>query len=174
MNSHRNRKKITILAVSIILVLCLSIVGWWLIHTNENLKTTKEFDGMKIDQIRIINDENQILELEVKIADEPDEQAAGFQYIAREIIEKTVILFVFPLENNGKFHMQNVEASLDIAFIKTNGTIIDILRMDPNPIQLYGTSESFKYVIEARAGFFQDMKISAGKSKLIVESVPST
>ncbi|MEM2868627.1 MAG: DUF192 domain-containing protein [Candidatus Bathyarchaeia archaeon] len=137
-----------------------------------NQRTTKEFQKMETAKIRIINDDGQVLELEVKIADEPDEHAAGFQNVSRSIIEKTLILFVFPSEINAFFHMRNVEASLDIAFIKADGTIIEIMRMDPDQNRLYGPSELFKYAIEAPPGFFQSKKISAGKSRLIVESIP--
>ncbi|MBO3800322.1 MAG: DUF192 domain-containing protein [Candidatus Brockarchaeota archaeon] len=125
---------------------------------------------METAKIKIVNDEGQVLELEVKVADEPDERAAGFQNISRSIMEKTIILFVFPSEINGLFHMRNVEASLDIAFVKANGTIIEIMRMDPDPSRLYGPNESFKYAIEAPPGFFEEKKITSKRSRLIVES----
>ncbi|MEM2930171.1 MAG: DUF192 domain-containing protein [Thermoproteota archaeon] len=141
---------------------------------NGGLRVTMEFQKMGTAKIKIINDEAQILELEVKIADEPDERAAGFQNISRSIMEKTLILFVFPGEINVLFHMRNVEASLDIAFIKADGTIVWIVHMDPSPTKLYGVDESFKYAIEAPPGFFEEKKITPGKSKLIVESVPSS
>ena len=54
---------------------------------------------------------------------EPDERAAGFQNISRSVIEKTLILFFFPSEINGLFHVRNVEVSLDIAFVKTDGAL---------------------------------------------------
>jgi uncharacterized membrane protein (UPF0127 family) len=59
--------------------------------------------------------------------------------------------------------MRNVEASLDIAFIKADGTIIGIIQMDPDPNRLYGPNESFKYAIETPAGFFEGKRITAGK-----------
>jgi uncharacterized membrane protein (UPF0127 family) len=139
----------------------------------KNLRVTDEFQKMETVKIMIVNDENQVLELEVKVADEPDERAAGFQNISRSIIEKTLIIFVFPSEIGGLFHMRNVEASLDIAFVKANGTIIEIIRMDPDPNRLYGPNESFKYAIEAPAGFFEEKRITPGKSKLLTESIPS-
>lgn len=162
-------KKKNIIAISILL--CLSFTGWWLIYLGVISNTTDEFNKMGIGIIKIINDKNQILELEIKIADEDNERSAGFQYISKEIIEKTIILFIFPYEMQGVFHMRNVEAPLDIAFIKTNGTIIEILQMTPSQTQLYSPKNSFKYAIEAREGFFKDNKISAGISKLDVTSI---
>ncbi|MEM2088595.1 MAG: DUF192 domain-containing protein [Thermoproteota archaeon] len=165
------RRRRTLLTLSVfILVLVLFLVVYVAINDS---RVTEAFQKMETMKIKIVNDENQVLELEVKVADEPDERAAGFQNISRSIMEKTLILFVFPSEINALFHMRNVEASLDIAFIKADGTIIGILRMDPDPSRLYGPNESFKYAIEAPPGFFEGKKITAGNSKLITESIPN-
>lgn len=160
--------------VAILILLLVSFSIMFLIQILQiiNQRTTKEFQKMETAKIKIVNDEDQVLELEVKIADEPDEHAAGFQNISRSIMEKTLILFVFPSEVNVFFHMRNVEASLDIAFIKADGTIIEIMRMNPNQNRLYGPDEGFKYAIEAPSGFFESKKISAGKSRLMIETVP--
>ncbi|MGQ9479681.1 MAG: DUF192 domain-containing protein [Thermoproteota archaeon] len=120
-------------------------------------------------KISIVNEEGSILEFEAKVADEPDEQVAGFQNIDKSIVEKTLILFIFPYEIDVKFHMRNVETSLDIAFVKSDGTIIGIIRMDPDPEKTYGISQKFKYAIEAPLGFFQRNNITAGKSHLLVD-----
>jgi hypothetical protein len=42
---------------------------------------TPEFEKMGVGKLRLSNDRGSVLELEVKVADEPDERAAGFQYI---------------------------------------------------------------------------------------------
>ncbi|MEM2057894.1 MAG: DUF192 domain-containing protein [Thermoproteota archaeon] len=158
--------------VIILFVSALVLLFFWTYFNNDSLRVTKEFKKMGIARIQIVNDEGRILELEVKVADEPDEHAAGFQNISKSIVQKTIILFVFPDEVNGLFHMRNVEASLDIAFIKADGTILEILRMDPSATKLYGVNESFKYAIEAPAGFFEEKKITPERSRLIVDSIP--
>lgn len=173
MEAKRSGKIIAVWAAFVLLLVLLAFIGWRLVYkSNERFKTTEAFDKMEVGQIKIINDEGKTLELEMKVADEDDERLAGFQNIGEGVIEKSLILFVFPYEITGKFHMRNVVAPLDIAFIKADGTIIEILRMDPSPTQLYGPQDSFKYALEARAGFFKDKKISAGSSKLVVEPIP--
>ncbi|MEM2941705.1 MAG: DUF192 domain-containing protein [Thermoproteota archaeon] len=161
------------MAILILLLVSSSIVVLIQILQTINQRITKEFQKMETAKIKILNDEGRVLELEVKVADEPDERAAGFQNISRSIMEKTLILFIFPGEINGLFHMRNVEASLDIAFIKADGTIIEIMRMDPDPSRLYGPNEGFKYTIEAPPGFFEERGITPSKSKLITESIPT-
>jgi uncharacterized membrane protein (UPF0127 family) len=133
---------------------------------------TPEFEKMEVANIRLSNDQGNILELEVKVADEPDERAAGFQYISRSVIERSLILFVFPEETHALFHMRNVEASLDIGFFRADGTVVDILRMEPDN-RLYGPAEAFKYALEARAGFFAEKGIGRS-SRLLVESLLRT
>lgn len=161
--------------ILLILLVAAPVLLWVLASrfSDGGLRVTKEFQKMNVAKIKIVNDDDQVLELEVKVADEPDEYAAGFQNISRSILEKSLILFVFPDEINALFHMRNVEASLDIAFIKADGTIVGIVRMDPSLTKLYGIDESFRYAIEARAGFFEEKRITR-RSRLIVESVPSS
>jgi uncharacterized protein len=138
--------------------------------------TTAEFDQMTERVVELVNDAGQLLALPTKIADEPQEQAAGFQFIAPEVIEQSLILFIFSEPRVTRFHMRNVRAPLDIAFIASDGAILDIQRMQPElaaagPFgRTYGPGKPFQYALEARAGFFHDRRISAGTSRL--RSIP--
>ena len=167
-NKKINRLKIVILSV-IIIALLFSILFW---YSHRNIYSLKTFEEMGIHQIEITNDENQTLIFIAKIADDVDEQEAGFQYINQTTIENTIILFIFKSDIYGDFHMQNVESPLDIAFIKSNGIIIAIMSMNMSATKTYSPNEEFRYAIEARADFFKDNKISANNSSLIIGSLP--
>ncbi len=106
--------------------------------------------------------------LRVKAADTPDRQAAGFQCATPEEIHRNLILFDFGDEIVTQFHMKNVPAPLDIAFIKADGRIFSILRMEPSPTRLYGPMGSFRYALEARAGFYQSQGIRQGDARLVL------
>ena len=106
--------------------------------------------------------------IRVKLADTGERQAGGFQCATREEIQRELILFDFGQEITTQFHMQNVPAALDIAFIKGDGRIFSILRMDPSPTTLYGPMGSFRYALEARAGFFESQGIRQGEARLVV------
>ncbi len=106
--------------------------------------------------------------LRVKVADTSERQAGGFQCATREEIQHDLILFDFGQEITSQFHMQNVPAALDIAFIKSDGRIFSILRMDPSPTALYGPMGSFRFALEARAGFFESQGIRQGEARLVV------
>lgn len=108
------------------------------------------------------------LALRVKMADSGERQAGGFQCATPDEIKRHLILFDFGKEIFTQFHMQNVPAALDIAFIKGDGRIFAILKMDPSPTELYGPLGEFRYALEAHAGFFASQGIRQGEAKLVV------
>jgi len=108
------------------------------------------------------------LALRVRTADTPERQAGGFQCATKEEIERNLILFDFGDEIITQFHMRNVPAPLDIAFVKADGRIFSILRMDPSPARLYGPMGPFRYAIEARAGFYESQGIRQGEARLVL------
>jgi uncharacterized membrane protein (UPF0127 family) len=108
------------------------------------------------------------LALRVKAADTPDRQAGGFQCATPEEIQRNLILFDFGQEILTQFHMRNVPAALDIAFIKADGSIFAILKMEPSPSNLYGPMGPFRYALEARAGFYASQGIRQGEARLVV------
>jgi uncharacterized membrane protein (UPF0127 family) len=108
------------------------------------------------------------LALRVKTADSADRQAGGFQCSTPQEINRNLILFDFGDEILTQFHMRNVPAPLDIAFVKADGRIFAILRMDPSPTQLYGPMGPFRYALEARAGFYESQGIRQGEARLIL------
>ena len=110
---------------------------------------------------------NKTLALRVKAADTSERQAGGFQCATPAEIQRHLILFDFGEEILTQFHMQNVAAPLDIAFIKADGRIFSILRMAPSPTQLYGPMGPFRYAIEARAGFYESQGIRQGDARVV-------
>ena len=108
------------------------------------------------------------LAVRVKAADNSERQAGGFQCATAEEIQRHLILFDFGDEIVTQFHMKNVRAPLDIAFVKADGRIFSILRMDPSPTRLYGPMGPFRYAIEARAGFYDSQGIRQGEARLVL------
>jgi uncharacterized membrane protein (UPF0127 family) len=139
--------------------------------------TTPEFDRMRNCTVWLITDVGKPLTIDVKLADEPKLQAAGFQRIGEAVIEKSFILFVYDHEEIRQFHMRNVRAPLDIAFFDSEGTMQGVLLMKPDAampapfLNLYKPIKPFQYALEARAGFFQDQGLSAGRGRLQVGSL---
>jgi uncharacterized membrane protein (UPF0127 family) len=106
------------------------------------------------------------------IADENLERSAGFQDICPDVISRTLILFIFPNEFIPSFHMRNVHAPLDIAFLDATGLVVDIQTMDTyvlgarnNP--LYSPSTRSKAALEADVGFFEQQGVEVDVSRII-------
>jgi len=109
--------------------------------------------------------------LNVLLADDAFERAAGFQSICPSVIEETLILFQYSAAIEGKFHMQNVHAPLDIVFFDAAGRFLQYMKMetytkDSKP--LYGPGRPFQYALEAPVGFFAKNAITAYPSQLLL------
>lgn len=127
----------------------------------------ESFAGMPIRMVSVQAGSRSIA-LRVKAADTGERQAGGFQCATPEEIKRHLILFDFGREIVTQFHMQNVPAALDIAFVKEDGRIFAILKMDPSPTELYGPLGPFRYAVEAHAGFFASQGIRQGEARLVL------
>ena len=137
-------------------------------------KSIERLSKMHVEEISLLNDAGKIINLESHIADDNRERTAGYQHICAEVIDKTNILFVYAQPIDGRFHMQNVKAPLDIGFFDGAGKLIRTLVMDTyddGNKRLYHPGQRFQYALEARVGFFKEHKLSEGKARLVVHSV---
>ncbi|MCK4624123.1 MAG: DUF192 domain-containing protein [Phycisphaerae bacterium] len=102
----------------------------------------------------------------VEIAD--DEQTLRQGLADRdEIPEGTGMLFVFPREDALAFHMLNCRTSIDVAFISSNGVIVQIYTMpvekDPKKAtRLYSSVHPAQYALEVAAGTFERAGVKVG------------
>ena len=102
---------------------------------------------------------------DAKLADNLSTRAAGFQRVCASTIEATPILFQFQREQTPSFHMHNVVAPLDIAFIDKEGGIDSIQLMKVYSIlqvtkPLYSSTGPVLYALEAHPGFFDKHAVS--------------
>lgn len=100
----------------------------------------------------------------VKLADNFATRAAGFQHVCASVIAAEPILFVFQRERRPSFHMHNVVAPIDIAFIDKNGHIESIYAMQPYSLislekPLYSPKGPVVAALETTPGFYQQHAI---------------
>ncbi len=134
--------------------------------------STPMLEQMQERYIELLNKDGESILLKVKVADEVSEQAAGFQHICPEQFQTTAILFLFSQAKKPTFHMNNVHANLDIAFIDEQGMIGDIQLMREHinsEGQLYPSDVLTKYALEAHEGYFEQNNIEAGSSYLKID-----
>ncbi len=130
---------------------------------------TAEFSAMKQAELVILRAAGGELRIATRVADEASERAAGYQHICPRTIETSTILFLFTRPVRTAFHMHNVHAPLDIAFIGDDGRIREVLRMQPYQLAsrthpVYQPQQAFIAALEAPAGFFADNKVAVGDS----------
>ena len=155
------------LLVKITLFLCLILS----IISTSNAKTCQTdneyLQAMPDNDLTINSAHDQPLELGARMAVNDVSRAAGFQWVCESVIEKKPILFVFDEPGIPQFHMRNVVAPIDIAFIDSEGRIESIQSMQPYVLiskhrPLYSPARKVIAALEAHKGFYQKHGIEVG------------
>jgi uncharacterized membrane protein (UPF0127 family) len=112
--------------------------------------------------VTIETDEGDI-EVRVEIADSPDEQARGLME-RTALAEDRGMLFVFPEEEVRSFWMRNTQIPLSIAYMDSEGRIVDIQDMKPldDEEPHYVSAEPARYALEVNQGFFDERGVEVG------------
>jgi len=103
------------------------------------------------------------VEVRVEIADDDAERAQGL--MNRESLgEERGMLFVFPDEEIRSFWMRDTLIPLSIAYIDSEGRIVDLQDMkalDDDPPS-YVSAEPAQYALEVNRGFFRERGVEVG------------
>jgi zinc transport system permease protein len=153
--------------LAVLVLLCLSASAGATAQESECKRWREAFAAMPVRMVTLQIGAKTVA-YRVRVAETSEHAAAGFQCATPQEIQKTLILFDFGQEIYSQFHMNNVPAALDIAFIKGDGAIFSILKMDPSPTALYGPLGNFRFALEARAGFYESQGIKQGEARLQV------
>jgi uncharacterized membrane protein (UPF0127 family) len=103
------------------------------------------------------------VEVRVEIANNAFERARGLMY-RTALGEDRGMLFVYPEEQELSFWMKNTLIPLSIAYIDSEGRIVDILDMKPldDKPPHYVSSEPVQYALEVNQGFFEKRGAKVG------------
>jgi uncharacterized membrane protein (UPF0127 family) len=107
------------------------------------------------------NGERSEIEVEVEIADDEAEQRRGLME-RTELDENAGMLFVFDREAPRSFWMRNTLIPLSIAYIASDGRIVDIQDMQPLDETSHPSAEPAQYALEVNQGFFAERGIEVG------------
>jgi uncharacterized protein len=99
---------------------------------------------------------------EVEVADAPDERAAGLMY-RTSLADNAGMLFLYPRSQPVEFWMKNTPLSLDIVFVREDGTIARIAENTvPMSEELIPSGEPVRAVLEVKAGTMRQLGIGPG------------
>jgi uncharacterized membrane protein (UPF0127 family) len=100
-------------------------------------------------------------EWEVAIAIEPHERAQGLMGVT-DLGDLDGMLFKWEEDTTSFFWMKDTLMPLDIAFFAADGTLVDLLSMEPcltDPCPEYHPSGPYRYALEAPRGAFDAMDV---------------
>jgi uncharacterized membrane protein (UPF0127 family) len=110
------------------------------------------------------------LPLTVEVADSEAERQKGMMFRPR-IGPDEAMLFVFVSDANIAFWMKNSYVDLDLAFIRSDGSIVQTERMLAYNEELVFSREPVRFALEAPAGWFGAHGIAVGTKVAIPEDV---
>jgi uncharacterized membrane protein (UPF0127 family) len=138
-------------------------------NDDDNVATTTDPSGLT--RIVFENADGEEASLFVEIADTPEERSVGLMH-RESLPEDQGMLFVFENDGQHNFYMENTLIPLSIAFIKADGTIVEIEDMEPQTEELHSGPEPYRYTVEANQGWFERNGISAGSRAIIPPLTP--
>jgi len=129
------------------------LVCYGLISCNSNKLPVRE--------ITIERDGQRIASVKAEIASTNEERSQGLMF-RDKLADGEGMLFIFERDQVLSFWMKNTHIPLSIAYIASDGRIIDIKDMHPLDLSSVSSSRSVRYAIEVPQGWFLRMGIKIG------------
>jgi len=155
----------------VVALLCVAAVSITCGDGDETAPTPLPSDPAGLTRIGFANADGEEIDLLVEVADSPEERSVGLMF-RESMPEDHGMLFVFELDGQHSFYMRNTLVPLSIAFIKSDGTIVEIEDMEPQTEELHSGPEPYLYSVEANQGWFARNGIGAGSRTLIASLTP--
>lgn len=155
-------------SVKSLFLLCVLLFSTSACAQNSRCETDNDaLQAMPKSLLSIERSDGSRFDVKTKTATNNTTRAAGFQRVCESTIKAEPILFVFPAPLKPRFHMNNVVAPIDIAFIDDQGKIESIQAMKPYVIvstkrPLYGPSRPIIWALEGHQGFYDQHNIKVG------------
>ena len=101
------------------------------------------------------------IRLQVELAQTDEQRQIGLMY-RRQLDENSGMLFVFDVPQTLNFWMKNTLIPLDIAYIDSEGVIVDIQQMMPLSLEGHRSRAPAQYALEVQQGWFAARGIKPG------------
>lgn len=99
--------------------------------------------------------------LKAEIADDDAERERGLMF-REEVADGEGMLFVFGADQRLAFWMKNTQVPLSIAFIASDGRILEIRDMEPFSLAPVESERSVRWALEVPRGWFGRAGVGAG------------
>jgi uncharacterized protein len=101
------------------------------------------------------------VKVNVEIADTDAERMKGLMF-RKAVPEGTGMLFVFEKDEKLSFWMKNTEVPLSIAYITSDGTVSQILDMQPFSLAPVPSERYVRFALEVPQGWFAKVGVKVG------------
>ncbi len=147
-------------------LLIIAAVALYFIFTNfggSEKKTDEEYMFKKQGELTFQDTNgNSLTKIDIQIAQTDFDRELGLMF-RKDMNENRGMLFIFPDIQIRNFWMRNTLIPLDIIFVDSSKTIINIAKnTTPYSDNSYASTRPAKFVVEVNAGFSDKYKISAG------------
>ncbi len=116
---------------------------------------------LPVRMLTLISKDGKRIPIRVEVADTDQSRTQGLMY-RKTVPEETGMLFVFDHDQVLTFWMKNTLVPLSIAYISSEGKIIDILDMESQSLKPVVSSRSVRYALEVPQGYFTKVGIREG------------
>ena len=99
--------------------------------------------------------------LRAEIADSDESRARGLMF-RKKLSDGEGMLFVFDRDQMMSFWMKNTLIPLSIAYIASDGRILELHDMEPGNLNPVRSSRSARYALEVPAGWFDRAGVTLG------------
>lgn len=104
----------------------------------------------------------------------PDRDEYSIGLSGRLELGERGMLFWYAEPTTQNFWMRNTHYDLSIAFVDGDETIVDIVPMEAESLETRGPDQSYRYAIEAPAGWFAERGISTGDRAMLDFEIPDS
>lgn len=116
---------------------------------------------LRSEELRIEKRDGSAVTVKAEIAATGPDRERGLMH-RKEVPDGEGMLFVFESDQRLAFWMKNTLVPLSIAYASSDGTIREILDMEPLSLSSVESSRSVRYALEAPQGWFGRVGVAAG------------
>ncbi len=109
--------------------------------------------------------------LRIEIAATPETRSRGLMY-RESLAEDAGMLFVFPDDREVSFWMKDTSVPLSIAYLRHDGTILEIHDMQPFSLDPVPSGRPVRYALEVNQGWFERNNVQVGMRVHLPQNLP--
>lgn len=109
--------------------------------------------------------------LTVYLADTPERRELGLMHV-RSLPDDRGMLFIYPDAKRHSFWMRNTFVPLSLAYIRDDGTIDQLVDMEPHDERPHPSVGSVRFVLEVRQGWFREHQVAVGDRLEGIRNIP--